>query len=113
MSDLVLILMIIFNNLCVFHPIFLMLCCGILLKGIPSSASNYLWHKVAFGVKSREVLGVFRSPAGLASSHVAGFSLNPLCEACQGSVTYFQGQKVYIWRLIPLSLEDIFFSSVS
>lgn len=110
MSDLVLILMIIFSNLCVFHPIFLMLCCGILLKGIPSSVSNYLWHKVAFG---REVLGEFRSPAGLASSQMARFSLNPLYEACQGSVTYFQGWKVYIWRLIPLRLEDISFSSVS
>lgn len=89
-----------------------MLCCGMLLKGIPSSASNYLWHKVAFGERGREVLGEFRSLAGLASSHVARFSLYSLCEACQGSDSYFQGQKIHVWRLIPLRLEDISSSSV-
>lgn len=80
MSDLLLILMTIFNNSCIFYHIFLMLCCGILLKEIPSSMSNYLWHQrgiVSFWVRGMEMsrecsalhrsFGKTRGPQGRAS----------------------------------------------
>lgn len=81
-SDLLLNLMTIFNKLCIFYHIFLMLCCGILLREIPSSMSNYLWHQrgvISFRVRGMEVSGEWfgksRVPtAGLASSQMARFS---------------------------------------
>lgn len=84
-----------------------MLCCGILLKGISSSVSNYLWHELHFGVRWTEMLGELSSPSRwsgnlrfsgqrLTSFHVARFSLNLLCEAWQGFNIYFQVQRVYI-----------------
>lgn len=120
MSDLLLNLMTIFNNSCIFYHIFLMLCCGILLKEIPSSMSNYIWHQrgvISFRVRglevSREWFGKSRVPrAGLASSQMARFSRHLSGEVCQSCLIYFNCQKFSVWRVIPLRLKEVSFSSV-
>ena len=104
-----------------------MLCCGILLKEIPSSMSNYLSLApkgiLSFWVRGLEVSRERSAPsrwfgkcrvlgAGMASSQTARFSLHLSREAHQGFLIYSKHLKFSVRGLSSLSQEDISFSSV-